>query len=253
MRARYGLALLLLGCAVLAGCSSKSRRIDADPYVLPGEAEGPGVTHVVEAGETWTSLAEDYYGDTRRARDLRRANRELGDALAGGEQVFVPLDADQRRDFERRAQARAFYNKGLSLAKAGDYPEAILQFEEALGHDAKLAEAHYNLGLVYRRIDRNRKAAEELSLAVKLRPERVDYRYAQGLALVDENPQGAELCFKAVLDRDPEHLASLYALAELYEDLGYPAKAAPYWQRYVSLDPDSTRGRRARRYLEGLP
>jgi len=247
------LSLLALSLTLTA-CTPKTRAPDPeiDPYALPGDvADRPdGVEHRVAAGESWESLAENFYGDSGRAGRLKRANRRLGLSLEVGGTVFVPMDDNERRAFRKRARARAPYNKGLEFARARRYPEAILQFEEAIRLDPRLARAHYNLGLVYRHGGRPALAAASLERACALKRRDGDYLYAWGAALSElGETQAAEKRYRRALDADPEHLPSLFALARALEDRGRKREAARYWSRYLKLEPDSARGREAARRL----
>ncbi|MBN2171312.1 MAG: tetratricopeptide repeat protein [Candidatus Krumholzibacteriota bacterium] len=243
-----GLAALLLAAA----CAPKGPP-EGNPFALPGEATAtgePGLRHVVAAGETWASLAEDYYGDPRRGGSLRRANGDPAEALSPGDEVFVPMSRRQRAAFERRAEARAPYNRGLELARRGDYPDAILAFEEALRIDPELAAALYNLGLVYQRTERLPLAVQFLDRAARMQPYRAGYHYALGAALAGlDRPRMAERAFHRALDQDPRHLPSLYALASSLEARGRHDEARRHWLRYLELDPDSVWGREARERL----
>jgi len=212
------------------------------------------VTHVVAPGETWASLAEDYYGRESRARELRRANPGLDAALVSGQEIFVPLDAGERDAFARRSRARAPYNRGLDFAQAGAYPDAIVQFLEAIAIDGDFAAAHYNLGLVYRRAGRLELALESLSSAVRLRRGRADYHFARAVALKElGRTRDAERGLRRALDRDGSHLPALHALARLLDERGKRRDAARYWRRVLALDPGGPRGEEARLRLEGAP
>ncbi|MCP4547791.1 MAG: tetratricopeptide repeat protein [bacterium] len=250
----HSLLLLLL---LVVACAPRGSSPRVDPFALPADREQNrvGVTHVVEAGETWRILAEDYYGDPRFAPRLRRANPELKKRpLAVGASILVPLSDAECRAFNHRALARAPYNRGLELARRGDYPGAIVEFSEATDLDSRLAPAYYNLGLVYRRTNRFDLAAEPLRQACKLRPRNSDYLYAQGITARDlGNLKRAERCLHDAIKHDGEHLPSIYTLALLLERQGRLHKARKLWSLYIRLDPFSARGEEAKRHLEGGP
>jgi tetratricopeptide (TPR) repeat protein len=248
--------LPLLLTLLLPACSPWVPPPEPDPYALPGEGEAgrSGLLHEVNAGESWESLAEDYYGDAARAGRLRRSNHRQGLHLSPGVSIFVPLDLDERRAFEERAQARAPYNKGLELARAGRFPDAILQFQEALQLDPDLDRAHYNLGLVYLRGGRPALALEALSRACELKRRNPAYCHALGGALAElGRPKEAEKLYRRALKIDESHLPSLHALARSLDARGREREARRYWSRYLRLDPGSARGEEAARRLGSAP
>jgi tetratricopeptide (TPR) repeat protein len=248
---RLAPALLAIALA-LPACSQKARVPRVAPvepdatasFELPGEEprHEPGITHAVKSGETWTAIAEDYYGDPERARGLRRANPDNAQEPTPGQTIFIPFTERERTAYAERAEARAPYNRGLELARAGQYPDAILEFEAALAHDPRLARAHYNLGLVYQRAGQPRRAVSSLEKASELAPS-ADYRYAFGLALHEVGEMGrAERAFRSALELDPGHLASLYALARALAERE-SGEADRYWRAVLARDPDGPRGR----------
>ncbi len=246
--ALIAIALLAPACsqkqAPPRGSTTKPAR--TSPFDLPDEAppREPGLVHLVKTGETWAALAEDYYGDADRARGLRRANPDNAAEPAPGEEVFIPFTARERSAYAERAEARGPYNRGLELAQAGEYPDAILKFEEAIERDPRLARAHYNLGLVYQRAGQSRRAVSSLQKASELTPS-ADYRYALGLALHEVGEMGkAERAFRSALELDPAHLPSLYALARALDERE-SGEADRYWRAVLAADPEGARGREA--------
>ncbi len=254
MRTPRILPLLLV--ILMSACASRSGSPRLDPYALPGEIQSgrSGLVHEVLVGESWESLAEDYYGDAGRAGRLRRDNLRRGQTLSPGATIFVPLDTDERRAFEERARARAPYNKGVEYARAGSFPEAALQFREALQIDPGLDRAHYNLGLVYLRGGRPALALEALNQACDLERREPTYFHARGGALAElGRPKEAEKSYRRALKIDDEHLPSLHALARSLDARGREREARRYWSRYLNLDPGSSRGEEAARRLGSLP
>lgn len=245
-----GVLLVALALALaMPSCSSRKRGTHS-PYALPeeGTRREPGIRATLDEPSTWEALAEAYYGDRGEARRLRRANRALGEAPKAGDRVFVPMDERERLAFEERATARGPYNRGLELARRGDYPAAILQFREALRIDPHLARAQYNLGLVYLRAGRPGEAAETLERAADLQATAETY-YALGSARLEQaDARHAERAFRRAIDEDPWHLPSLFALARLLQS-DEPREAAELWRRVLALDPHGPRGEEAGRAL----
>ncbi len=245
--------LLLLIPLILFACTPKHRGIDPsqDRDRRGKVKQRAGVVHAVKQDESWADIARNYYGDADRAKQLMRANPNAGKAPQAGAEIFVPLGDKERDEFAKRARARVPYNQGLARARAGDYPQAIIQFGEALRVDPGFASAQYNLGLVYRRAGKKDLAVQALEQAARLDDDRAEYRYALGLARLDLGlVADAASAFRSALEINSEHLSSIYALAKLYDENGRPGLARDLWRRYLKLDPMSARGAEAGRRME---
>jgi tetratricopeptide (TPR) repeat protein len=74
-------------------------------------------------------------------------------------------------------QERAIFNYNLAVAytQAGLYDEAVESYEKSLKIDSKNADAHYNLGLLYKDVKNDAvKACEHLSSYLELKPDAED-------------------------------------------------------------------------------
>lgn len=143
-------------------------------------------------------------------------------------------------------------NEALRLAAEGDYPEAILQLKEAVARDPKLAEAWYNLGIIYRRLGQSLEAEASLARAVKLDSGRSDYLYAHGTALFDlERWKKAERAFDRAFRKDG-NLPALFSLGQVFEKRGKLDKARKVYEEYLRRDGESVWARRAAARLEDL-
>ena len=63
-----------------------------------------------------------------------------------------------------------YYNLGLAYAKNDQVNEAIDAWEEFKSRDSNYADVYYNLGQAYKKVKKNRKAVENLSKYLSLRP-----------------------------------------------------------------------------------
>ena len=68
---------------VATGCAQKSRKSGGADKVL---------THVVAQGETLEDIADDYYGDPKRAHEIRNFNDLKSDELKYGDTVRVKIN-----------------------------------------------------------------------------------------------------------------------------------------------------------------
>lgn len=238
-------AAVLAVPAAMTGCSAFQRHDVADERVL---------VHVVKEGDTVEGIADDYYGDRKRAREIRRFNDVArGEEVEVGTKLRVPMAPKDMETLERRRGARAPYNRGLGLAEKGSYLDASVAFREAVELDPRFAEAHFNLGVAYQRIKANDKALDELREAARLRPDNADYHYAVGGAYFRvERYRHAIDSFERAIKIDPFHAKARYSLAVALEKLGRVREAREAWRRYLQIDDSSEWADEARSHLEKL-
>lgn len=230
------LAALLAGCAPRHGPNDRVLR------------------HVVEDGESLEDVAADFYGSTRRAREIRRFNDiDRGEEPAAGRELRIPMTPDDMVFLERRRRARVPYNAGLELVAKGSYLDASTRFREAVELDPDFAAAHYNLGTTYQRMKAGEKAHEQFEKAVDLRPDNADYHFALGGSCFHlERYRRAAREFRRALDIDPFHLQARFSYAATLEKLGRLDDARREWRRYLELDDSSAWADKARTRLEAL-
>jgi tetratricopeptide (TPR) repeat protein len=241
------LALMLVAAiaaiAAAAGCTMLERR--------PGEGDRV-LSHVVRPGETLEDLADDYYGDPRRAREIRRFNDiDRGETPEPGAKLDIPMSAKDMQTLDRRRRARVPYNEGLELVEGGSVLDASTLFRRAIDLDPRFAEAHYNLGATYVRMKAYEKARDSFKKAAKLRSDNADYRYAIGSAHFHlERYDRAANEFRKALKIDPYHLKAAYSIALAYEKMQHSKRAKKYWRLYLRLDDSSEWADEARKRLQ---
>jgi tetratricopeptide (TPR) repeat protein len=241
--------VLALACAVAAlaamwGCAGRTRK--------PVEGEKV-LKHVVTGDETLDTIADDYYGDPDRAREIRDFNLLDSDEVDPGDVVRIYMTPEDLEALERRKRARVPYNAGLDMVQRGAYLDAVSQFKHALELDPGFAEAAYNLGVTYQKLDSHRKAVEQFEVAVDLRPDNPEYYYAEGNSYfhLGRLPQAVR-AFERALSADPNHLKAQFSLAAALQKSGETARARREWQRYLEMDSDSEWADRARARLAEL-
>jgi tetratricopeptide (TPR) repeat protein len=212
------------------------------------------VTHRVAQGESWRSIARDFYGDENRAAALARDNgMEAAVEPRAGSAVRVFLSEREAKRVANRLDAAREYNAGLDLAAEGNCAAAIGRFEESIKLDPGLVDASYNLAIAYEKLAFHKKAASILEDLVSIAPGNVTYRYALGAALLGAGDlEGAEKAFLAILAAEPSHRKSLFSLAVVYEKRGAVEQAKDGFRRYLSLDSDGEWADSARAHLKAL-
>ncbi len=139
---------------------------------------------------------------------MRRVSLALG-ALAL--LVLAPSVARAFDDSSPFSPPRQALGQATELIVQGRFAEAEPCIKQALQMDPRLAEAHYNLGVVYRATGRPELAVAEYQDALN--------RFAPG-------------------DR-PNRAKSLYGIALATEELRDPARSARAWADYIRFDEDS--------------
>jgi len=248
MNYRYVKILLLAAVVALLaatwGCGRRSRE--------PVEGEKV-LTHVVQEGETLEQIADDYYGDPDRADEILDFNLKDSEEVAPGEIVRVYMKPEDMDALALRKRARLPYNNGLDLAARGSYLDAVAEFKRAIDLDPDFAEAIYNLGVTYQKLDAHERAVEQFDAAIDLRPGSADYHYAMGNSRFHlQQYDRAVREFDSALELNPNHLRAQYSLAMSLEKSGKTARAAREWRRYLDMDSDSEWAERARARLAEL-
>lgn len=123
-----------------------------------------------------------------QAADLQRLSKKLEEsqgALAKKEKEFQEEGVAKVKELESKVKvlekalnkerAVFLYNLAVAYVKAGLYDEAVDAYEKSLKIDKNNADAHYNLGLLYRDTKQDSgKAAVHLRRYLELRPDAED-------------------------------------------------------------------------------
>jgi Flp pilus assembly protein TadD len=89
--------------------------------------------------------------------------------------------------------------------------------------------------------------------AVTQAPKSVEANLELGRALFETGDVGGSIqATERVLELDPAHVDALYNLGAIYGNLSQDDRARPYWEKAVSLAPNSESGRRAKENLVKL-
>ena len=221
----------------------------------PGEARnlaGLGPYPQAEAlGEALAALPGAPQRPSQKADDGEaKALKSLGYIGAGGEyaslgegmdpKAFAPLYLELNAvralfDARRWTEAIPIYTKLLAACPRSTVLACELGLAEMASGKTAAAEAHLRLAL-----DRNPANSHALLGMANLAIGRQDYHRAEEHLL-------------GVLKLDPEDLEANFDLGALYvQDLGKPAEAVPYWQRFLELQPEDPEAPRIRRILEEI-
>jgi tetratricopeptide (TPR) repeat protein len=232
---------------LLASCAGQQE-------VLRPDRADQIVTHEARYGETWESIATDFYGDGSRAGALALYNgADPERPPEPGSGVRIPLTGRDIRTLGSKLDAAESNNQGLDLASRGDYAGAVERFRSALERDPGFTDASYNLAVTYQKLGLHEKASTVLENLVLRHPNNADYYFALGHSYFrTESLDRAEKSFLKALSIDPDHLKSLFSLATVYEKEGKIEEARVRLAEYIVRDPEGEWAEEARSRLERL-
>lgn len=222
---------ILVSLCLLSACAGTKRGI------APRSIERV-VTHQVSEGETWESIARDFYRDGSRAEELAAFNdRDAKRHPEAGSGVRVPLSRADLGRLERKLDAASVYNEGIDLAAKGNYGEAVKRFQRALSKDPSLLDASFNLAVTYQKLGLHVKAVTALKDLTERAPHRAAYHFALGHSLFHLGEIGkAKEAFTRTLAIDSSHSQALFSLAVVYEKLGDEDEALRCWNKFLEID-----------------
>ena len=239
--------LIIGACSLLIPASCAVRKT---PFEEGGVSRV--ITHMVAAGETWRSIARDYYGRPGRADDLAAYNGfEENDKPRPGTGIKIPLSRGDLESIRESEKAVSVYNGGLEDLAEGNFAEAVARFREAIKLDRNLYDAYFNLGVTYQRMSLHDKAVTVLKDLIVRSGSNPEYHYGLGNSyFYTGRYEKAEEAFQKALELQPDHAKSVFSLGILYEKTGETEQAVRTWKRYLRLDSDSAWADRARTHLK---
>lgn len=125
---------------------------------------------------------------------------------------FSDNQETSRKSISKKEEARKEYDLGIEAGEAQDYEKALKHYKKAVAIDRKFAFAWDNLGITYRRLNRNKEAVEAYKKSLKL---------------------------------DPKGKMPLMNIGVAYEKLGQYDNAIKYYNKYKKLyknDPEAPYG-----------
>lgn len=133
--------------------------------------------------------------------------------------------------------AKVFDAVGVWFAQKGDLNCSVAAFKQALRLEPRLAEAHFDLGLVRQSQHQLPAAVSEFSLALQYDPALLQARCALGSSLSE--PVEAEAEFRKALSQSPQLVCALDGMAQvLVKERRYDA-AVNYWRQALSIQTDA--------------
>lgn len=142
-------------------------------------------------------------------------------------------------------QKQKHYRKGLILARRGRFAEAVVEYQKALKIDPQMAEAQYELGQCYGRLQYHEQAIMALDRARALDPQLTLETLLQiaDIYAASERPALAEKMCHEVLEIDSDNVGAMVFLGELKWKEKKAAEARSWFEKVLALDPSHMESR----------
>ncbi len=150
-----------------------------------------------------------------------------------------PWIAPNPFDIQRANQAKAYFNEGMRLHEAGDFPAAIAAYKKSLDKDPKNKLVHHYLALVLSQSGDDQASIPEFRTALNIDYNFVQCRnnYALVLKKLGQTREAMNL-FKQCIQIDPKYPDAYYHLGELLEQLGDLDGAIENYETATRLNPN---------------
>ncbi len=133
----------------------------------------------------------------------------------------------------------AFNNLGNALARAGRPEEAIARYEQALRISPDHPETHYNLGIALWQTGRTADAIAHYEQALRLNPDYAEAHCNLGIALAQTGRiREAIGHLKQALRLKPGFAEAHYNLGNAFALAGRSAEAMDHWEQALRINPD---------------
>ena len=132
-----------------------------------------------------------------------------------------------------------YFESGQHYAEKGKYPEAAIQFANAIQVDPRFAEAHYQLARTYLRLQDAMRAYQELSRTLQIQPDNYQAHIDIGnLLILAHDLNRAKEHVDLLLQQDAGDPLVHETAANLAQDQGKLDEAVEEMQKSVALAPN---------------
>ncbi len=129
-------------------------------------------------------------------------------------------------------------NLGILLKKLGRDKEAEVEYRTAIALDPKNCDAHNNLGILLEKLGRDKEAEVEYRTAIALDPKYADAYNNLGILLEKlGRDEEAEAEFRKAIALDPKNAGTHYNFGILLEKLGRDEEAEAEFRKAIALNP----------------
>lgn len=164
----------------------------------------------------------------------------------------TPVNDSPRMDYS----ATDYYRSGLSAYSAGNYDQAISDFQQATYLDPRYGDAFYGLGKSYEAIHRDQQALDAYLSAIRVQPSHGKAHAKAGILYFKQRKYDpAESHLKKAIGYEPAEPMAFYYLGEIYRMQGKCKSSVDMYKKALAISPsllDAKDGlRRAQREICG--
>jgi tetratricopeptide (TPR) repeat protein len=184
----------------------EAQRIQALPYAAAVRRYPRGVKALQKAGYLPSGLEFEAGAAAEQRENLRQWQAEFDQTLGRAQSCWQDqLQGREQAPAGDPEDARAYNQRGIVLARQGEYQAALAELTRAVRRDPTFADAFYNRALVSQALGNLGAAASDLSKVVEIRPQFVEgYLSRAGLqTAMNEHDQAIASLTKA-LEIDPQ-------------------------------------------------
>jgi tetratricopeptide (TPR) repeat protein len=145
--------------------------------------------------------------------------------------------------------ALVYWNRGIAFGNAGQFDQAIKDYDSAIEQDASYYKAYLNRGSAYEKTGRFEKAMSDFDSAIKIYPRLAEAYNNKGVLLYKRGSiHEAIQQFSKALDTDPENVLAYYNRGQVLQSASQE-DALKDFNRALAINPDFKEVYVARGYL----
>ena len=135
--------------------------------------------------------------------------------------------------------ANAHYNLGNIFKELGENQKAKECYEKVIKINPNHADAHYNFGNIFKELGEHQKAKECYEKAIKIDPNFANALNNLGVIFKElrEN-QKAKECFEKTIEINPSYVNAHNNLGAIFQRLGENQKAKECYEKAIEINPD---------------
>jgi Tfp pilus assembly protein PilF len=243
-RSRGAVRMLLVATLIATACFVwlLSRRFDAQVSLAATELPASVAPAVVPAASHFVAPPRTLDLDPLPRTALLKATE--GEEIVPFRNSAAPAAHQRTGLTDSPVSGRSTSGSDLELAlyyhRVGDFAHALDRYRALIERNELDAQAHNNLGLLYRDRHMLDDSARELERAAAIEPANAGTRNNYGVTLLEQNrADEAAIQFKAALALTPGSVDAMVNLALAQRNTGQPALARTTLLRALALDPSS--------------